>query len=267
MRQWDRDTITGLGSKDVDIRDANQVGNVIRRYRPDWVVLAAAITDVDGCETNPELAFQTNCTGAVNTAEAVRETGSRLLFVSTDYVFDGTKASPYEVQDARNPASVYGRSKAEAEARILQVLPDSCIVRTSWLFGVGGKCFPNTMLKLAASRQELAVVNDQRGCPTYARDLARAIRQLCHLDAKGLVHATNWGECTWFEFATEILRLSGSTTVLRAVSTSEFPRPARRPAYSVLSKASLTKFGITMPTWQEALRDYMDERHSAGNSQ
>jgi dTDP-4-dehydrorhamnose reductase len=264
LREWDSDQLTGLSSKDLDIRDAVQVRHVIQGCRPASVVLAAAYTDVDGCETNPELAYETNCKGAINVAEAAKEVGSHLVFISTDYVFDGTKSSPYEVHDTRNPTSVYGRSKAEAEVQILHLLPEACIVRTSWLFGVGGKCFPDTILRLAAdSHRELAVVNDQRGCPTYGRDLARAIRQLCRLNVKGAVHATNWDDCTWFEFATEILRLSGSPAVVRPVSSEQFPRRAKRPAYSVLSSASLVAYGITMPRWREALRDYMDERQSA----
>jgi dTDP-4-dehydrorhamnose reductase len=263
LREWDSDQITGLSSANLDIRDAAQVRQVLQNCRPDWTVLAAAYTDVDGCEANPELAFETNCKGAINVAEAVKEIGSHLIFISTDYVFDGTKSSPYDVQDARSPTSIYGRSKAEAEAQIMHLLPDACIVRTSWLFGVGGKCFPDTILRLAAgSHQELAVVNDQRGCPTYARDLARAIRQLCRLHAKGVVHATNRGDCTWFEFAAEILRLSGSPAVVRPVSSDQFPRLAKRPAYSVLSSASLAPYGISMPRWQDASREYMNERRS-----
>lgn len=265
LREWDGDQVIGLSSKDIDIRDAVQVREVIMAYRPDSVVLAAAYTDVDRCETNPELAFATNCGGAINVAQAAKDFGCRLLFLSTDYVFDGTKSSPYEVADTRNPMSVYGRSKAEAEKRILHLLPEACIVRTSWLFGIGGKCFPDTILRLVQSRRELSVVNDQRGCPTYARDLAGAIRQLCRLKVTGIIHATNWGDCTWFEFANEIVRLSGSTALIRAVTSEQFPRPARRPANSVLSAASLAAHGITMPSWQAALRDYMDERHSAGN--
>src|SRR6202007_2992178 len=128
----------------------------------DWVVLAAAYTDVDGCESNSELAFAVNRDGAVNVAKAAREIGARLLFLSSDYVFDGKKTAAYEINDARNPQSVYGRTKAEAEIRLLELLPDCCIVRTSWLFGPGGKCFPDTILKLAANRPVLDVVIDQR---------------------------------------------------------------------------------------------------------
>jgi dTDP-4-dehydrorhamnose reductase len=175
-------------------------------------------------------------------------------------VFDGTKTSPYEVDDARNPQSVYGRSKAEAEVRLLDVLPECCIARTSWLFGAGGKCFPDTILKLAASRPALDVVNDQRGCPTYSVDLARAIIALCRKNANGIVHVTNAGDCSWFEFAREIVTASGLSTEVRPISTQQMPRPARRPAYSVLSAKIIEKLDIVMPTWQDALRRYLQER-------
>lgn len=260
LREWKGDDVAGFGSKEVDICDAGQVNKLVDRVRPDWIVLAAAYTDVDGCESHQELAFQTNCAGAVNVAEAARDHGSRMLVVSTDYVFDGTKSTPYETDDPRNPKSVYGKSKADAEMRVGQILPGACIVRTSWLFGVGGKCFPDTILKLAATRPELEVVNDQRGCPTYARDLARAIVQLCAKNATGIVHVTNAGDCTWFEFASEIIRQAGLNSVVRPTTTEKFPRPAPRPKYSVLSAKSLSQYGISMPSWQQALTDYLSER-------
>jgi dTDP-4-dehydrorhamnose reductase len=260
MPAWGADEVRGLGSRDVDIRDVQKVREVVNAMRPDWIVLAAAYTDVDGCESNPDLAFSVNRDGAVNVAHAAKETGARLLFLSSDYVFDGRKTSPYETDDPRNPQSVYGRSKAEAELRLLDVMPGCCIARTSWLFGTGGKCFPDTILKLAASRPALDVVNDQRGCPTYAADLAAAIVQLCGADASGIVHATNSGDCTWFEFAREIVRGSGLGTEVRPVNSSQMARPAPRPAYSVLSPKSLQRFGITLPNWQDALRRYLHER-------
>jgi dTDP-4-dehydrorhamnose reductase len=162
--------------------------------------------------------------------------------------------------DARNPQSVYGRSKAEAEIHLLEVLPECCITRTSWLFGTGGKCFPDTILKLAASRPVLDVVNDQCGCPTYSVDLARAIIGLCRNSASGIVHVTNAGDCSWFEFAREIVKGVGMTTEVRPVSSQQMARPARRPAYSVLSSSRLEQYGITMPTWHDALQRYLQER-------
>jgi dTDP-4-dehydrorhamnose reductase len=259
----EQNQLTAPSSKEADLRDHARVRDVIRDSRPDWILLSAAYTDVDGCESNRDLAFAVNCEGAVNVAEAAREAGSRLMFLSTDYVFDGSKRSPYEVTDTRNPTSVYGESKARAEERLLEILPDVCIVRTSWLFGHGGKCFPATILKLASTRPEISVVpeifvvNDQRGSPTLTRDLASALVQLCRASARGIVHVTNSGSCTWYEFAKEILRESGLPTAVKPVTTAEFPRPARRPAYSVLSPDSLHAYNIHMPGWHDALRRYL----------
>ena len=204
VREWTGDEVQAMGSRDVDIRDSARVGGTIGEARPDWVVLAAAYTDVDGCESHRELAFSVNRDGAVNVAEAARQAGAKLIFLSSDYVFDGKKTSPYEVDDKRNPHSVYGRSKAEAEVQLQGILPNCCIARTSWVFGIGGRCFPDTILRLAASRPALDVVNDQRGCPTYTVDLGRAIIQLCRKDASGIAHVTNAGDCSWFEFAQEL---------------------------------------------------------------
>ncbi len=263
MREWTEDDVTGLSSKDVDIRNAEQVSSVLHSARPDWIVLAAAYTDVDGCESNRELAFAVNSRGAANVAQAAKQCGSHLLFLSTDYVFDGTKTAPYETDDLRAPRSIYGLSKAAAEEQLSWILPECCIVRTSWLFGVGGKCFPDTILRLAESRPELEVVNDQRGCPTYAPDLAHAIMQLCRGGAKGVVHATNRGECSWYEFAREAVACAGLTTVVRPTTSDKFVRPAERPKYSVLSPASLEEYGIEMSAWQDALWRYLAERRAA----
>ncbi len=156
-------------------------------------------------------------------------------------------------------------AKAEAEMRLENILPNCCIVRTSWLFGVGGKCFPDTILKLASTRAQIDVVNDQLGSPTYAIDLARAIIQLCRKGAKGVVHVTNRGECTWFDFAQAIVSAAGLKTIIRPTTTEKFPRPAQRPKYSVLSASGLDHYGVGMPDWQDALRRYLIERSSAGN--
>jgi dTDP-4-dehydrorhamnose reductase len=257
MSEWKDDIVTGLGSADGNIRDEKQVLNLVQQTRPDWIVLAAAYTDVDGCETNRDLAFEVNCRGAVHVARVARQQNARLLFISTDYVFDGTKTTPYATDDPRSPRSVYGQSKAEAEVRITEILPDCCIVRTSWLFGTGGKCFPDTILKLAASRPQLQVVGDQRGSPTYATDLAHAIIQLCRDQADGIVHVTNRGECSWYEFAREIVARAGLTTVVNETTSDKFVRPAQRPKYSVLSPESLEKHGIAMPDWHDALQRYL----------
>lgn len=259
MREWRGDEVVGLGAGNVDIRNADKVREIVEQARPEWIVLAAAYTDVDGCESNQDLAFAVNRDGAVHVARAAKHAGAKLLFLSSDYVFDGKKNSPYEIEDVRNPQSVYGRTKAEAEIQLLEVLACCCIVRTAWLFGIGGRCFPDTILKLAARRPALDVVNDQRGCPTYSVDLARAIIQLCRSEANGIVHVTNSGDCSWFEFAREIVKRAGFPTEVRPISTQQLVRPAPRPAYSVLSGKSLQAHGIAMPAWQDALARYLQE--------
>src|SRR3984957_6570811 len=259
-RDWTGDDVVGLSSRDVDIRDAPKVEGMVQKAHPNWIVSAAAYADVDGCESNPDRAFAVNRDGAGNVAKAAKKIGARLIFLSSDYVFDGKKTVPYETADPRNPQSVYGGSKAEAEAGLLEVLPECCIVRTSWLFGAGGKCFPDTILKLAATRPALDVVSDQRGCPTYSVDLARAIIQLCRKGASGIVHVNNAGNCSWFEFAREIIKAAGLTAEVRPVSTEQMARPAPRPAYSVLSPASLQRWAVPMPSWPDALQRYLRER-------
>ena len=262
MRGWRDDEVTGLGSRDVDIRSEERVRASILQHRPEWVILAAAYTDVDGCETNRDLAFDVNCKGAVNVVRAAAQAHARVIFLSTDYVFDGAKNRPYEIDDPIAPQSVYGQTKAAAELEIRNILPEVCILRTSWVFGVGGKCFPETILKLASARDELDVVTDQRGCPTYTVDLARVIIQLCRKSASGTVHATNRGACTWFEFARKIVTSAGLNTQVRPTTSDKFVRPAKRPAYSVLSSASLQSYKIFVPTWQDALQRFLAERGS-----
>lgn len=261
MGEWrDNPDVTGLGSKNVDIRSARQVDEVLKQYSPGWVVLAAAYTDVDGCETNQQLAWDVNCGGAVNVVRAAKALGARVLFLSSDYVFDGTKRTPYTTTDPRGPRTVYGKTKAEAEVQILSLMPGCCVLRTSWVFGVGGKCFPDTILKLAATRKEIEVVDDQRGCPTYTVDLAKAIRLLVEAGAKGIVHATNSNDCTWCEFAREIVHKAELPTRILPTTSEKFVRPAERPKYSVLSPASLNEWNIQMPTWQDAVSRYLAER-------
>lgn len=255
--------VIGLGSRDADLRNAQRVLQVVQEARPDWTILSAAYADVDGCEADPEKAFAINRDGAVNVADAAVQTGSRLLFVSTDYVFDGTKHTPYEIDDPRNPINVYGRSKSEAEQRLLEILPGRCcVVRTSWLFGKAGKCFPDTILHLAETKSEVRVVNDQRGCPTYTADLAQGIASLIAEQADGIVHATNRGSCSWYEFARELLAANGASTIVQPTTTMEFPRPAKRPAHSVLSETSLRNLGIELPPWQNALQRYLSARRN-----
>jgi dTDP-4-dehydrorhamnose reductase len=265
LRAWTGDDITGLGSNQADLRNPEQVQKAVEHARPDWIVLAAAYTDVDGCEINPSLASSVNTYGALNVAKAAAQARARLLFVSTDYVFDGKKTSPYETSEPPNPINAYGKSKAEAEQKLTQLLPDCCIVRSSWLFGPAGKCFPDTILRIARTREEIEIVNDQRGCPTYTLDLALALIKLCRASARGIVHCTNSGDCTWFEFAQEIIHQAGLTTKLRPTTSEKYVRPAERPKYSVLSPASLSAYGIEMRPWQPSLTDYLAERYRSND--
>jgi len=274
VHQLSGEQLTAFSSQDADLRDRARISRIVSDSHPDCIVLSAAYTDVDGCEANPSYALSVNCEGAIHVAEAARQAKARLLFLSTDYVFDGTKSDPYEATDPRNPINVYGQTKARAELRLLDILPEVCIVRTSWLFGHRGKCFPATILKLASKRPEipaapktsapqisvvpqLSVVNDQRGSPTFTVDLASALVELCRQQSSGIVHATNAGDCTWYEFAKEIVRQAAQPAEVKPVTTAAFPRPARRPAYSVLSPKSLHAHGIQLPDWKEALRRYL----------
>lgn len=268
LEEWSTDEVVGIDSRDADIRDRSQLHDHFARLRPDCTVLAAAYTDVDGCERDTHRAHDVNCTGAANVASACREAGSRLLFLSTDYVFDGSASVPYETNDEMNPLNVYGRSKAEAEKLVQEVLPQACILRTSWLFGVNGRCFPNTILDAAKTRKELSVVDDQIGRPTYNRDLARAIIKVCRTGARGIVHAANFGSCSWHEFARHLLRVAGfADASVVPIRTEELARPARRPAYSVLSLTSLEAYGIQMQPWQDAVAHYVRERTGSHGSQ
>jgi len=264
LEEWHFDHIVGVGSRDADIRDPRQLRKLFARCQPDWTVLAAAYTDVDGCEKDPDRAYQVNCVGAIHVARAAREAGSRLLFLSTDYVFDGSKCTPYETDDPVEPINAYGRSKAEAEKELAEIFPDCCLVRTSWLFGAHSKCFPNTILEMAQSQKKLSVVTDQKGSPTFNRDLARTIVQLVRANARGTIHATNAGECTWYEFASEVLRTVGLVDVrIEAIRSEDLARPAARPKYSVLSGTSLERYGVRMRPWRETIREYLADRQRA----
>ena len=257
------DELIAAGSADADLRDASQVDELIRETRPDWVILCAAYTDVDGCETNRELAFAVNGTGVENVARPAESIGARVFLVSTDYVFDGKGTRPYETTDPVAPINVYGASKTAGEAALGKITSRWCIGRTSWLFGLHGPSFPDKILKAAETRPELSVVNDQIGSPTYTRDLARAIRDLVQKDAHGIVHINNHGVCSWFDFAKEILAQSGLSNPLHPITTDQSARPARRPNYSVLSPASLHAYGVHLRPWQQALNAFLKERASS----
>jgi dTDP-4-dehydrorhamnose reductase len=265
LQEWTGDEIIPASSRDADIRSLEEVAALVARTRPDWIVLTAAYTDVDGSERNPELAFAVNAKGAENVARVAQEYGARLFFVSTDYLYDGTATRPYEPTDPTAPLNSYGQSKAAGERAIQETHHNWCIARTSWLFGTAAECFPWRILRAAETRPELKVVADQVGSPTFTRDLARAICELVHQDARGILNITNEGACSWFEFAKEVLKRAGRDSVVVLPSTTaETARPAKRPAYSVLSPASLNARGIRMRAWQDAVAAYVKELRKQG---
>ncbi len=267
LKEWQSDDLIPAGSAEADIRNFAAVQKLVSGVRPDWIVLSAAYTDVDGCERNPELAFAVNGTGVENVARAAQSIAARIFLVSTDYVFDGASSRPYEIDDTIAPLNVYGASKAAGEAALRNSASAWCIGRTSWLFGVNGPSFPQKILQAAQTRPELCVVNDQVGSPTYTRDLACAIRDLVRKDARGITHITNQGICSWFDFAREILLQSGCQSVpVLPITTDQSARPARRPNYSVLSPTSLHAYSVRLRPWQEALRAFLQERSSIATS-
>jgi dTDP-4-dehydrorhamnose reductase len=264
LSEWQSDELIPADSAEADLRDFAEVEKLVLKVRPAWIVLSAAYTDVDGCERNPELAFAVNATGVENVARAAQSVAARVFLVSTDYVFDGIGSRPYEIDDPVAPINVYGASKAAGEAALGKYHSAWCIGRTSWLFGIHGPSFPEKILSAAQTRPQLSVVNDQIGSPTYTRDLACAIRDLMRKDARGITHITNEGICSWYDFAREILSLSGQKTIpVLPISTDQSARPARRPHYSVLSAASLHAYNLRLRPWQQALRAFLQERSSS----
>jgi len=256
-----RDGHESLGADidEVDISDLGSTRSLVRNLRPEVVINTAAYTDVDGCETDEALAFRVNAEGPQNLAIACREAHCSLYHVSTDYVFDGESRNPYGEADRTNPVSVYGRSKQRGEELLAKETERFAIIRTSWLYGPGGKNFPATMLRLVEEKDELSVVDDQEGSPTYTVDLADAILALIERSCRGIFHVTNSGSCTWYGFARRIFAEAGITGVtVNPVTTSEFPRPAPRPAHSVLDTAKFSRTtGMKMRMWEDALREFL----------
>ncbi len=243
---------------EADIADPAIVARIVAA-RPDVVVHAAAYTDVDGAEARPDRAFAVNALGSRHVAQGVADARARLIAVSTDYVYDGTKIGPYREDDPVAPLGVYGASKIEGEREALKACPDAVIVRTAWLYG-RGKNFVETILRLANERDELRVVDDQVGSPTFAGDLAQVIAALVGRPCSGVYHAVNAGSCSWWAFACEILRLSGMERRVVPIRSSELARSAKRPTNSVLDCGKLATLGIHLQPWQTALGAYLKER-------
>jgi dTDP-4-dehydrorhamnose reductase len=250
--------LVALTHRDLAIDDASAVDRIVARERPAWIINCAGFTQVDRAEAEPEAAQRVNAVGPANLARAARTQGAKLLHVSTDYVFDGRARRPYREDDAVAPLNVYGRTKLAGEHAVREILPEAhLIVRTQWLYGPGGPNFVATILRLARERPELKVVNDQQGRPTYSRDLAAALWRLIEADARGIVHCANDGVATWFDLATAAVAAAGLRTPVLPCSTAEMPRPAPRPAFSVLDCAHYAKLtGKPLRHWTDALGDY-----------
>ena len=253
--------VTALGRAELDITDRQAVRAAAAGH--DVIINAAAYTAVDEAESHEEEAHRVNALGAENLAIGAAENSARLVQCSTDYVFDGRASSPYPEDAPLNPISAYGRTKADGERRVLAANPGATfIVRTAWLYGEHGPSFPNTMLRLARSRDTLQVVDDQFGQPTWTRDLADRIRDLLDADAAaGIYHATNSGSCSWFELAREAFILVGlNPDRVTRTESSQFPRPAPRPSYSVLGHSAWQRAGLQpMRDWRSALNQAVGE--------
>jgi len=251
----------GVDIDEIDITSLESTERVIRTLKPETVINCAAYTDVDGCETNVETAMQVNGEGVAHLALATREIGARLVHVSTDYVFDGSKGTPYVEDDAPCPLGVYGESKLAGELNA-GFNPDHLIVRTQWLFGLHGKNFVETMLRLAVEKDEIAVVDDQVGSPTWTVDLAQAVLALLKSGHRGIYHAANAGFCSWNGFAQAIFEEAGLPVKVHGMTTDELNRPARRPLYSTLDCSKLEQdAGFRLQPWRSALKTYLQLRN------
>ncbi|MDD3845147.1 MAG: dTDP-4-dehydrorhamnose reductase [Syntrophorhabdaceae bacterium] len=241
-----------------DITSASAGKELMNLHRPDVVLNLAAMTDVDGCEDRADVARKVNADGAGTVAGLCADAGARLVHVSTDYVFDGTKGSPYREDDEPGPASVYGRTKLAGERMVLERLADAAIVRTQWLYGKGGTSFVDKIRKLAREQGSVRVVDDQRGSPTYALDLAAPIISIIAKGLTGIYHVSNSGSCTWFEFARAIFSIGNMNVETIPISSRELGRKAARPACSVFDLTKLERAtGIGMRNWMDALREYL----------
>ncbi len=272
-----------LGHRRLDLTDHSSVAAAMEEVVPDVIINCAAYTNVDGAESDERTAFQVNGEGPALLASAARKYSATLVHISTDFVFDGKNSSPYLEEDKPGPLSVYGCSKLQGEIEVIKSgLEKYFIIRTSWLFGPGGKNFVETISRLAREREELRIVADQRGTPTYTEDLAGAIFNLLALEKRthqggcpyGLYHFSNQGACSWYEFACEIVSLlkkNGRPLKVKRIvpiATEDFPLPARRPAYSVLCKQKyISATGGDIPFWTESLRKYFLIQKNAGTCQ
>jgi dTDP-4-dehydrorhamnose reductase len=250
--------VVGLGRSDLDIRDLDECKKIIRQLKPDVIIHAAAYTAVDLAESDEDEAYSVNAYGSRNMAVAAEESGAKLCLISTDYVFDGNATSPYKEHDQTNPQGVYGKSKLAGEQLVQSLSSRFFIVRTSWVYGQYGNNFVKTMLKLSKERDQLMIVNDQVGSPTYTVDLSKFLLDLIETDNFGIYHASNSGHCSWYEFAKAIFTESGINVQVEPCTSGQFPRPAPRPSYSVMDHLAIRSQGFAdLRPWREALQEFL----------
>lgn len=249
----------GVDVEEMDITDSAGVDRVIRQACPDAVIHCAAYTAVDAAEDNEELCRRVNAQGTQNIADVCKDLDISMVYISTDYVFDGEGVRPWEPDDERHPLNVYGQTKYEGELAVQNTLDKYFIVRIAWVFGVNGKNFIKAVLNKAKTTDTLTVVDDQFGSPTYTYDLARLLVDMVLTDKYGFYHATNEGICSWYEFACEIFRQAGVEVKVVPVSSAEYPAKAKRPTNSRMNKDKLEANGFQrLPSWQDALGRYLD---------
>ena len=250
----------GVDVEEMDITDREAVERVMREVHPDKVVHCAAWTAVDDAEDKEEICRKVNALGTENIARMCRELSAPMIYLSTDYVFDGTGTRPWEPDDERHPLNVYGQTKYEGELAVEKYLEAYYIVRIAWVFGINGKNFIKTMLRLSETHDTLTVVDDQVGSPTYTYDLARLLVDMLETDKYGRYHATNEGLCSWYEFAKEIFRQANRELKVLPVSSEEYPTKAKRPHNSRMNKDKLKEMGFEpLPSWEDALSRYLKE--------
>ena len=262
MNELEKQGLEGIGVDidEMDITDADQVNKVIKEAAPDAVIHCAAYTAVDAAEDNEEICRKVNAQGTENIAKVCEELDIKMMYISTDYVFNGQGERPWEPDDEREPLNVYGQTKYEGELAIEEHVKKFFTVRIAWVFGVNGKNFIKTMLNLGKTHDHLTVVNDQTVSPTYTYDLSRILVDMIQTDKYGRYHATNEGLCTWYEFACEIFKQAGMDVSVAPVSSDEYPAKAKRPSNSRMDKSKLTANGFQpLPTWQDALSRYLKE--------
>jgi dTDP-4-dehydrorhamnose reductase len=252
--------LLGMDLPEMDITRLDSCNRIIEEFRPDVIINASGFTRVDDCECNEKQAIAVNGEGPGNLAKAAANAGALLVHYGTDYVFDGLKANPYVESDTPNPQSIYGKSKLLGEELVRQNCPEHLILRTSWLFGANGPNFLKTIVNAARQGSSLRVVHDQKGSPSYSKDLSAHTRQIIEAGGRGIYHVTNSGACSWFELACKAVEWAGMSSVkIEPVTTADYPRPARRPKNSVLANTHLQRDGLPlMRNWQTAAKEYVE---------